>query len=214
MRRFIFPLAVSLCFLFVVSQNTTVTAKDTWVSVRTKNFFMLGNASEKDIRKVGLKLEQFREVFTRLFPGIKFNTPVPTTVVVFKSDSSYMPFKPQANIAGYFQPGSDVNYITLTTEVRGQQDPFTVIFNEYNEGAYSQEVINKIQEHLRKAIELRPDFPESYNLLAFVSLITGQGVDESIAQMKRLLSTSPGRHDFMYMLGQLYARNGEYKNRP
>jgi tetratricopeptide (TPR) repeat protein len=424
---------------------------------------MMGNASEKDIRKVGLKLEQFREVFTRLFPGMKFNTPVPTTVIVFKSDSSYAPFKPSANTAGYFQPGSDVNYITLTTEVRGEQDPFSVIFHEYThllventfenaptwfneglaeyystfsisddqkvvlgtpigrhvfllrenkmlplrtlfevdykspyyneskkqgifyaqswalihyliigkagkveqlgkflellrtkasldqafqqafetpfevmekdlreyikkdrynivnghferkleldttteatqlteaeaqaylgdlllhsnrkdaytylekalkldpnltmahaslgmayfregkvkeahasleravaansqnylahyyyaftlsranpddaptEGSYSQDVINKIQEHLQKAIALRPDFPESYNLLAFVSLITGQGVDESIAQMKRLLSISPGRHEFTYMLGQLYARKGEYK---
>src|SRR5262245_16960044 len=109
MKRSIFPLAVSLCLLVVLSQNTTVAAKDTWVSVRTKNFFMLGNASEKDIRKVGLKLEQFREVFTRLFPKLKFNTPVPTTVIVFKSDSSFAPFKPRANTAGYFQAGTDVN---------------------------------------------------------------------------------------------------------
>jgi len=101
------------------------------VSVRTKNFLLVGNAGDKDIRKVGLKLEQFREVFTRLFPTMRFNTPVPTTVVVFKNDSSYGPFKPGPNIAGYFQPGPDVNYITLTTEVRGQQDPFTVIFHEY-----------------------------------------------------------------------------------
>src|SRR5215211_1039063 len=131
MKRSIFPLAVSLCLLVVVSQHTTVSAKDTWVSVRTKNFLMLGNASEKDIRKVGLKLEQFREVFTRLFPRMKFNTPVPTTVIVFKSDSSYAPFKPRSNTAGYFQAGPDVNYITLTTELRGEQDPFSVIFHEY-----------------------------------------------------------------------------------
>lgn len=462
MKRFIFPLAVSLCLLVVVSQHTTVFAKDTWVSVRTKNFFMLGNASEKDIRKVGLKLEQFREVFTRLFPKMKFNTPVPTTVVIFKSDSSYAPFKTRADTAGYFQPGPDVNYITLTTEVRGQPDPFTVIFHEYthllventfesapvwfNEGlaeyystfsitddqkirlgspignhvlllreskmlplrtffevdhksphyneskkssifyaqswallhyliigkagkveqlgkfmnllatkvpmeqAFQQafetsfevmekdlreyvkkdrynvidgyfqrkleldtnaeatplteaqaqaylgdlllhsyrkdayrylekalkldpnltmahasigmayfregvtealasleravagdsknylahyyyafilsrananegptstgsppEVITKARDHLQKAIALRPDFPESYNLLAFLSLITGQGVDEAIAQMKRLLSNSPGKHDHIYMLGQLYLRKEDYR---
>jgi len=131
MKRFLFPLSLSLCLLLAVSQYATVAAKDTWVSVRTKNFLLLGNAGEKDIRKVGLKLEQFREVFTRLFPKMRFNTPVPTTVVVFKSDSSYAPFKPGPNIAGYFQPGPDVNYITLTTEVRGQQDPFSVIFHEY-----------------------------------------------------------------------------------
>ncbi len=59
------------------------------------------------------------------------STPVPTTVIVFKNDSSYGPFKPNANTAGYFQSGDDVNYITLTAESRGQQDPFTVIFHEY-----------------------------------------------------------------------------------
>ena len=131
MKRIAFSLAVSLCLLVVVSQHSTVAAKDTWVSVRTKNFLMLGNASEKDIRRVALKLEQFREAFTNLFPNITFNTPVPTTVIVFKSDSAFGPFKPGANVAGYFQSGQDVNYITLTTEVRGQQDPFTVIFHEY-----------------------------------------------------------------------------------
>jgi len=131
MKRIAFSLGVSVCLLLVISQHTTVAAKDTWVSVRTKNFLMLGNASEKEIKNVGLKLEQFREAFTNMLPNIQFNTPVPTTVVVFKSDSSYAPFKPSANVAGYFQPGQDVNYITLTTEVRGEQDPFTVIFHEY-----------------------------------------------------------------------------------
>lgn len=130
MKRFVFPLAVVLCFLTLVAHHSPVSAKDTWVSVRTKNFFMIGNGSEKDIRKVALKLEQFREVFTKLFPHIKFNTPVPTTVIVFKSSSSYGPFKPGANTAGYFQPGPDVNYITLTTELQ-TMDPFNVIFHEY-----------------------------------------------------------------------------------
>jgi len=463
MKRIIFPLAVSLCLLAVVSQHTTVAAKETWVSVRTKNFFMLGNGGEKDIRKVALKLEQFREVFTWLFPKMKFNTPVPTTVIVFKSDSSYTPFKPRANTAGYFQAGPDVNYITLTTELSGEQDPFSVIFHEYthllventfdtaplwfNEGlaeyystfsisedqkvvlgnpignhvfllrqnkmlplrtlfevdhksphynetnkqsifyaqswalmhyliigkagrveqlgkfmelltlkvpmerafqqafevsfetmekdlrnyvkqdrynivrghfekkleldtsaeamtltdaeaqaylgdllvhshrkdaytylekalkldpnlamahaslgmayfyegkvkeahasleravaansknylahyyyaftlshagpdespsagGYPPEVAAKIREHLQKAITLRPDFPESYNLLAYVSLVTGDGIDDSISSLKQVLSTSPGRHQFIYMLGQLYMRKGDYK---
>src|SRR6185295_12979166 len=101
MRRLIAPVAVSLRLLLAVSQQP-VSAKDSWMSVRTKNFTLIGNAGEKDIRKVGLRLEQFREVFARLFPNMRFNTPVPTTVVVFKSDDSYAPFKPGPNIAGYF----------------------------------------------------------------------------------------------------------------
>ncbi|MDQ5844315.1 MAG: DUF1570 domain-containing protein [Acidobacteriota bacterium] len=99
--------------------------------MRSKNFLLVGNANEKEIKQVALRLEQFREVFSHLFKGVVFNTPVPTTVVVFKNDSSYRPFKPHANTAGYFQAGEDVNYITLTTELHGEQDPFAVIFHEY-----------------------------------------------------------------------------------
>jgi FimV-like protein len=131
MKRSAVFLAIILCFLTFVPTQTSVWAKDNWVSVRSKNFFLIGNASEKEIRQVGTRLEQFREVFSRLFTKANFTSPVPTTVVVFKSDKSYAPFKSNPNTAGYFQPGQDVNYITLTTEVRGEQDPFTVIFHEY-----------------------------------------------------------------------------------
>ncbi len=131
MKRLAPIVTAVLFFLAIISAAQPVAAKDTWTSVRSKNFFLVGNASEKEIRKVGGRLEQFREVFTRLFSGMQFNSSVPTTVVVFKSDSSYAPFKPNAQTAGYFQAGPDVNYITLTTEVRGQQNAFSVIFHEY-----------------------------------------------------------------------------------
>ena len=142
MKRFVFPFAATLCLLAVVSQHTPVLAKDNWISIRSKNFFLVGNAGEKEVRQVARKLEQFREVFMRVFPNIRFNTPVPTTVVVFKSHASYAPFKPGPNVAGYFQPGPDVNYITLTTEVPGANNPYVVrsgsgdeayrvIFHEY-----------------------------------------------------------------------------------
>jgi tetratricopeptide (TPR) repeat protein len=126
--RFAF-LALLLC-VFFCSSSLAVMPKDNWTSVRSKNFFLIGNAGEKDIKDVATRLEQFRDVFTRLLPGMKFNSPVPTTVVVFKNDSSYKPFKPNPNFAGYFQPGPDVNYITLTTEKYSEQ-PYRVLFHEY-----------------------------------------------------------------------------------
>jgi tetratricopeptide (TPR) repeat protein len=131
MKRLTLVVAATVCLLLVASAGQPVAAKDTWTSVRSKNFFLIGNGSEKEIKQVAVRLEQFREVFSHLFTKINFNSPVPTTVIVFKSDSSYRPFKPGANTAGYFQPGPDVNYITLTTELHGEQDPFNVIFHEY-----------------------------------------------------------------------------------
>ena len=121
--------------LVILSAAQAAAAKDVWTSVRSQNFFLVGNASEKEIRQVATRLEQFRDVFKRLFAQVNFNTPVPTTVVVFKSDGSYKPFKPVADgktvaVAGYFQPGEDVNYITLTTE-RGAENPYSTIYHEY-----------------------------------------------------------------------------------
>jgi tetratricopeptide (TPR) repeat protein len=134
-KRSTFFLATAFCLLALAPALHPVAAKDTWTSVRSTNFFLVGNASEKEIRQVATRFEQFREVFSRLFPGMKFTSPIPTTIIVFKSDSSYKPFKPLVNgkpdkVAGYFQAGNEVNYITLTTEKQGE-NPFSVIFHEY-----------------------------------------------------------------------------------
>lgn len=135
MKRLNLITALALSLLLTLSPVAAPAAKDTWTSVRTKNFFLVGNASERDIRQVATRLEQFRNVFARLLSKANFNSPVPTTVVVFKSDSSYKPFKPlyqgkPANVSGYFQPGQDVNYITLATD-QADENPYDVIFHEY-----------------------------------------------------------------------------------
>ena len=97
-------LAILLAFLFAAALSQTADAADTWTKVTSKNFTLVGNASEKDIRQVATRLEQFRDVFTKLLSAAKFDAPVPTTVIVFKSMSAYKPFNPR-NYAGYFQKG-------------------------------------------------------------------------------------------------------------
>ncbi|HYE75633.1 MAG TPA: DUF1570 domain-containing protein, partial [Blastocatellia bacterium] len=129
----LFLLLIATLILSPLSANPV--AKDEWTSVRSKHFSLVGNASEKDIRKVATRLEQFREMFSRLFPKANLNSSVPTTVIVFKNRNSYIPFMPSyqgkvKEVAGYFQPGTDVNYITLTAEF-GETNPFSTIFHEY-----------------------------------------------------------------------------------
>ena len=57
---------VALFLTVLVFLPNSVAAKDEWRQVRSKNFNLLGNAGEKDIRKVATKLEQFRETFRLL----------------------------------------------------------------------------------------------------------------------------------------------------
>jgi len=68
---------------------------------------------------------------------------------------------------------------------------------------FAPETANIMRAELKKAIELRPDFAESYKLLAFVNLVTGTNIDESIRMLEGVLATSPGKNDVKFMLAQL-----------
>jgi len=123
-----------ISFLFLLPAPSS--AKESWIKIRSKNFTVIGNTSERDIRKLATNLEEFRHVISLLFPKAQIETPLPTTVFLFKSHASFKPFKPQYkgktrdNVAGYFLTSADGNYIALTSE-SGGNDPLEVIFHEY-----------------------------------------------------------------------------------
>jgi tetratricopeptide (TPR) repeat protein len=109
--------------------------RDTWRSVRTNNLFVIGNAEPDKLRQVAAWLEFFHSAFARLVSRNVLNSSVPTTVILFKDDASFVPFKPlyqgrPANLAGFFQPGNDVNYIAISLDP-GERDPYSTAFHEY-----------------------------------------------------------------------------------
>lgn len=109
--------------------------RDAWRSVKTNNLFVIGDADAESLRQVAVWLEFFHSAFASLISRSVLNSTVPTTVVVFRDESSFLPFKPlyqgkPANVSGYFQPGDDVNYIALSLD-RSERDPFATAFHEY-----------------------------------------------------------------------------------
>jgi len=139
MRRHLLIKAVALSlFLLVAAHAAAASAavKENWSIARSKNFTVVGNASESDLRKMATKLELFRYVVSLYLPGAKISTPVPTTIILFKDDYSFDPFKPQykgktkKNVAGYFRGGEDINYIALSKEY-GTSGALRVILHEY-----------------------------------------------------------------------------------
>jgi tetratricopeptide (TPR) repeat protein len=125
---------IALTVIFLLTASPAL-AKDKWIQLSTKNLNVVSNASEDDTRELALKIEQFHFIFTKLF-GIGTEGFLPVTVIAFKSDSSFKPFKPlyngkPANIAGYFQPSEDENLIALTTSGYSEEHPLAVIFHEY-----------------------------------------------------------------------------------
>jgi FimV-like protein len=109
--------------------------RDTWRSVRTNNMFVIGNADPEKLRQVAAWLEFFHRSFARLISRNVIDSSVPTTVIVFRDEASFRPFKPiyqgrAANVSGFFQPGNDVNYIAISLDSY-DRDPFGTAFHEY-----------------------------------------------------------------------------------
>ena len=130
-----FVITILLVVLISVSLPVSAQTRDTWRSVRTNNLLVIGNAEPDKLRQVAVWLEFFHSAFGRLVSRNVLDSSVPTTVVVFRDDASFVPFKPlyqgrPANIAGFFQPGDDVNYIAMSLDPR-LRDPFSVAFHEY-----------------------------------------------------------------------------------
>ena len=124
-----------LVVLSIVAALVPTGADAKWTQVRSTNFIFIGDASEGQIRRIAQKLEQFREVMLKALPGATAASPVPTVVMVFATDRSLRPVAPLFNgnpieLAGYFQPGEDVNYIAIDAEYI---DPaLLAIFHEYS----------------------------------------------------------------------------------
>lgn len=128
-------IVVSLLLVGLFVGRADLLAADQWVRVRSKNFVLVGNAKEKKIRQVAAHLEQFRAGLGTLLGLSGDPSPIPTIVVVFKDDKAFEPFKPMQGgkvlpLAGYFQPGEDVNYISLSPET-AHESPYAVIFHEF-----------------------------------------------------------------------------------
>src|SRR6185295_13444194 len=157
--------------LIAVSQlsNVVIAApqtRDQWRSVRTNNLLVIGNADAEKLRQVAAWLEFFHSAFARLVSRNVLDASVPTTVILFRDEASFTPFKPlyqgkPANVAGYFQPGEDVNYIAISLD-GGGRDPYTTAFHEY------------VHLHLRDSVPgiplwLNEGLAEFYGALQFSS---------------------------------------------
>ncbi len=107
--------------LFVLFFAVNASAAEKWSGVRSKNFNLVGNATESQIRSAASDLEQFREAFSQTFATNSRMATVPITVVVFKNDENARLF------SGNFQRGEDQHFITLTA---GQPIPRS-IYHQY-----------------------------------------------------------------------------------
>jgi hypothetical protein len=108
-----------------------------WTRVHSPNFTAAGNASFQDMRAVLLELEGFRAALLRTLPGLRVTADRPVTVVVFRDERAFAPFRPSAptgerrgDVVGYFLATRDGNYMVVAMH-RDMRRTFQHLFHEY-----------------------------------------------------------------------------------
>ncbi len=89
-----------------------------WVRMDGPHFELLTNASEATGRTLLERLEEIHGVF-RSLPGNRPAPPVPTRVLLFRSESDFRPFRLSETTTGYFQAAPERNYVVMRDSGRG-----------------------------------------------------------------------------------------------
>jgi tetratricopeptide (TPR) repeat protein len=71
---------------------------------------------------------------------------------------------------------------------------------------FSADTAAKIRESLDRAIKLNAEFAESYKLLAFVSTVTGEDLNEALSALKKAAALQPGNQEYALLTAQIYLR--------
>lgn len=118
-------------------------AAPAWVQVRSPHFIVMTDSNAKQATHLADQFERMRAVLHTLFPNAKVDPPAPILVLALKDQKGFKGLEPadylakgKLNLAGYFQPGPEKNYILLRLDA-GQEHPFTTVYHEYTHFAFS-----------------------------------------------------------------------------
>jgi len=112
-----------------------------WQRLRSPNFIVVTNASEKQARRVAYQFEMIRAVFRRVFGLKSEGTDPPVIILAAKDEATLMPLLPEAyqakgsmHPAGFYQGGPEKNYVALRLDVTLNQEasePYEPVYHEY-----------------------------------------------------------------------------------
>src|SRR3954470_4845492 len=126
--------AVSLLGAGVVFMLLATPATAEWRRLDSPNFTVIGDVGARELRDMALKFEGFREALSRAISERATAAAVPTIIIVFPNERAFAPFKPtyqgkrRTNVAGFFSPGANLNYILVQS---GGAATDRIIFHEY-----------------------------------------------------------------------------------
>lgn len=126
-------LLVAGCVCLPLFAAPPAQAAQKWLEVRSPHFVVATDAGDKRGREVAQRFEQMRAIFGQLMLKDKVNIPVPLQIIAFRNSKELKQHGPMYNgkaveLAGFFQQGTDRDYILLDTS---GEDNWATVFHEY-----------------------------------------------------------------------------------
>jgi hypothetical protein len=146
-----------------------------WTRAHSPHFTAAGNASFQDIRVVLLELEGFRAALLRTWPGLRVTPDRPVTVVVFRDERAFAPFRPttpagerREGVVGYFLTTREASYMVVAVH-RDMRRTFQHLFHEYTHFVVRQNM-GRVPDWLNEGLAeyystLRADLPARRSIL-------------------------------------------------
>jgi tetratricopeptide (TPR) repeat protein len=128
--------------LVAITSGTSLAKKpETWTEVRSPNFLVVTNASEKQGRHVAYQFEMIRLVFRQFFHVQGSTTDPPITIIAASDEEALKPLMPEywadkgsSLPAGIYLGSAEKNYIALRLDVSMNKEtsaPFEPVYHEY-----------------------------------------------------------------------------------
>jgi tetratricopeptide (TPR) repeat protein len=128
---------LTLLLLLICASALARGNSETWTEVRSPNFIVLTDASEKQGRRIAGQFERMRDVFHTGFPRAHVDSGSPILVFALKDKKSFQALEPEAylakgqlDLAGLFLRAPEKNFVLLRLDAQGEH-PYFTIYHEY-----------------------------------------------------------------------------------
>ena len=129
--RIFIGVGILACALFCVAGDIT------WIEVKSPNFVVLSDASQKQARRTARSLEQFRSLLQTALPKLKMDSGSPLIAFALRDEKSFKALLPGESLAkgaalpgGLFISSPERYFVLLRTDAPGELG-YHAVYHEY-----------------------------------------------------------------------------------
>lgn len=106
------------CFLFLVLAFASASASEKWVEVKSPNFRVISDGTEKQARSLAIDFERMRLVVPKVLVNFKMDLPRPLLVVALRNENSLLKLAPKyGDVGGFYGKADEKDYAVVRLDI-------------------------------------------------------------------------------------------------